>query len=399
MIQTTPFHERLSQLNTTGLYGHWSGYLSAQKYGMSAKHEYFAVRNSAGYFDTSPLYKYRIVGKDAEKFLGGVMTRDIRLCRPGKAQYTLWCDQRGYVLEDGVVFRHSENEFLLTAAEPNLGYFSDLIGRLDVAIEDVTEQYGMLAVQGPRSRRILAEVATEVEGLAFFEHADAKVGGAPVTISRTGYTGDLGYELRVHRDDALTVLDAVIEAGDGQGFRPFGEEALLMTRIEAGLVLINVEFSSSRFAFTDHDRVTPKELGFGWMLKGIDADDRPFIGRNAIRRELAEKTSRWSSVGLFVDYADYNRVYNDAGLIPPMDETPLDYESMLYDDEGERVGYATSLMYSPMLQRHIAMARVRPELAKAGSLVNLELTINHQYETVAAHVTRLPFFNPPRKTA
>ena len=140
-----------------------------------------------------------------------------------------------------------------------------------------------------------------------------------------------------------------------------------MTRIEAGLVLINVEFSSSRFAFTDHDRVTPKELGFGWMLKGIDADDRPFIGRNAIRRELADKTSRWSSVGLFVDYADYNRVYNEAGLIPPKDETPLDYESMLYDDEGERVGYATSLMYSPMLQRHIAMARVRPDLAKAGS--------------------------------
>ena len=220
-----------------------------------------------------------------------------------------------------------------------------------------------------------------------------------MTISRTGYTGDLGYEVRVGADDALDVLDAIVEAGEGQGFRPFGEEALLMTRIEAGLVLINVEFSSSRYAYTDHDRVTPKELGFGWMLKGIDADDRPFIGRNAIRRELAEKTSRWSSVGLYVDYADYNRIYNEAGLIPPMDETPLDYESMLYDDEGERIGYATSLMYSPMLQRHIAMARVRPELATSGSKVNLELTINHQYETVAAHVTRLPFFNPPRKTA
>jgi aminomethyltransferase len=399
MIQTTPFHERLSALNTTGLYGHWSGYLSAQRYGMSPKHEYFAVRNSAGYFDTSPLYKIRITGKDAEKFLGGVMARDIRLCRPGKAQYTLWCDERGYVLEDGVVFRHSDNEFLLTAAEPNLGYLSDLVGRLDVAIEDVTDQYGMLAVQGPRSRGILAKVAPEVESLGFFDHTEAKIGGGSVTISRTGYTGDLGYEVRVGSDDALDVLDAIVEAGEGQGFRPFGEEALLMTRIEAGLVLINVEFSSSRYAYTDHDRVTPKELGFGWMLKGIDADDRPFIGRNAIRRELAAKTSRWSSIGLYVDYADYNRIYNEAGLIPPMDETPLDYESMLYDDEGERIGYATSLMYSPMLQRHIAMARVRPELATSGTKVNLELTINHQYETVAAHVTRLPFFNPPRKTA
>jgi aminomethyltransferase len=172
-----------------------------------------------------------------------------------------------------------------------------------------------------------------------------------------------------------------------------------MTRIEAGLVLINVEFHSSRFAFTDHDRVTPKELGFGWMLKGIDADDRPFIGRNAIRRELADGTSRWASVGLLVDWQAYNRLYEEAGLIPPKDETPLDYESMLYDDDGNRVGYATSLMYSPMLQRHIAMARVHPQFGPAGSRVNVELTINHQYMTVPADTARLPLFNPPRKTA
>jgi glycine cleavage system T protein (aminomethyltransferase) len=160
-----------------------------------------------------------------------------------------------------------------------------------------------------------------------------------------------------------------------------------------------VEFHSSRFAYTDHDRVTPKELGFGWMLKGIESDDRPFIGRQAIRRELADKTSRWSTVGLVVDWRDYDRLYREAGLIPPKDETPLDYESMLYDDDGNRIGYATSLMYSPALQRHIAMARVQPALASAGSRVNLELTINHHYETVAADVARLPLFNPTRKTA
>jgi aminomethyltransferase len=399
MIKTTPFHERLDQLNTTKRYGHWSGYLSALKYDMSPKHEYFAVRNSAGFFDTSPLYKFRITGRDAERFLAGVMTRDIRTCRPGKAQYTVWCDDRGFVLEDGVLFRHSSDDFLLTAAEPNLGYLRDLIGRLDVSIEDVTDDYGMLAVQGPRSREILAKIAPGIETLGYFEHTDTKIGTAAVTVSRTGYTGDLGYEVRVPRDEAVDVLDAVIEAGDGHGLRPFGEEALLMTRIEAGLVLINVEFHSSRFAYTDHDRITPKELGFGWMLKGIDDDDRPFIGRNALRREVADKTSRWATVGLVIDWADYDRVYNAAGLIPPKDETPLDYESMLYDDSGERVGYATSLMYSPVMQQHIAMARVRPDLAAAGTRVNLELTINHHYETVAAGVTRLPFFNPPRKTA
>ncbi len=399
MIKTTPFHDRLSQLNESGLWSHWSGYLSALKYDMSPKHEYFAVRNSAGFFDTSPLFKYWIRGRDAERFLAGVMTRDIRTCKPGRAQYTVWCDDRGYVLEDGVVFRHSDNEFFLTAAEPNLGYLQDLVGRLDVEIEDVSEAYGMLAVQGPRSREILSKLAPEVDDLAFFEHTQAKIGSAPVTISRTGYTGDLGFEICVGSDQALPVLDAVVQAGDGYGLRPFGEEALLMTRIEAGLVLINVEFFSSRLAYTDHERVTPRELGFGWMQRGIDADDRPFIGRNAIRREIADKTSRWLSVGLELDWADYDRLYNEAGLIPPKDETPLDYESMLYDDEGTRIGYATSLMYSPVLQRHIAMARVRPDLATPGNRVNLELTINHQYQTVAADVARLPLFNPSRKTA
>jgi aminomethyltransferase len=399
MISTTPFHDQLSQLNRTGLYGHWSGYLSAVRYDNSAKHEYFAVRNAAGVFDTSPLYKYWIRGRDAERFLSGVMTRDVRRCRPGRAQYTIWCDDRGFVLEDGVLFRHSETEFLLTAAEPNLGYLSDLIGRLDVTIEDVTSAYGMLAVQGPRSRVVLATLAPEVESLPFFGLVETKIAGAPVTVSRTGYTGDLGYELRVSAADAPAVLDAVLETGAAHGVIPFGEQALLMLRIEAGLVLINVEFSSSRLAFTDHDRVTPSELGMGWMLRGIEDDDRPFLGRSAIRRELAEKSSRWASVGLLVDWREYDKAHRDAGLIPPKDETPLDYESMLYDDAGQRVGYATSLMYSPVLQRHIAMARVRPNLGAVGTRVQLELTINHEYHTVGADVARLPLFNPERKTA
>jgi aminomethyltransferase len=181
--------------------------------------------------------------------------------------------------------------------------------------------------------------------------------------------------------------------------RLFGEQALLMARIEAGLVLIDVEFSSSRLAFTDQQRMTPKELGFGWMLRGIDSSDRPFIGRNAIRRELADKTTRWSMVGVVVDWQHYDRLFFEAGLLPPKDETPLSYESMLYDDAGKRVGYATTLMYSPILQRHIGMARVRPELAAPGSRVNVELTINHEYRTVGAHVARLPLYNPERKTA
>jgi aminomethyltransferase len=311
----------------------------------------------------------------------------------------VWCDDRGYVLEDGVFFRHSETDFFLTCARPNLGYFTDLVGRLEVEIHDVTDDFGMLALQGPRSRETLALVADGIEELAYFSHLDTKIAGAVVTVSRTGYTGDLGYEIRVGRDDALAVFDAVVAAGEGRGLRLFGEEALLMARIEAGLVLIGVEFSSSRLAYTDAQRFTPKELGFGWMLRGIDSPDRPFIGRAAIRRELAEKTTRWSMVGLVVDWQHYDRLYTDAGLLPPKDETPLGYESMLYDDSGQRVGYATTLMYSPVLQRHIGLARVRPDLATAGSRVGVEITINHEYRLVGAEVARLPLFNPERKTA
>ena len=398
MVRTTPFHPRLSELNTTGLYTHWQGHLSALRYTHAPKHEYFAVRNSVGIFDTSPLYKYWVRGRDAERFLAGVLVRDIRTCQPGRAQYTMWCDDRGFVMEDGVIFRHTATEFLMTAARPNLGYLEGLVGRLQVELEDVTGEYGVLAVQGPRSGEVLTQLAGEAEALRYFEHTQTKIGSAPVTVSRTGYTGDLGYEITVEADQALDVLDAVLAAGNGRGMRPFGEQALMMLRIEAGLPLINVEFHNSRLVFTDDDRFTPKELGMGWMLRGIDGD-RAFIGRDAIRRELAGGTSRWASVGIVVDWQDWDRLYRDAGLLPPKSEHPLAYESMLYDDTGGQVGYATANMYSPVLQRHIGLARVRPNLATPDSAVRLELTINHRNTTVLARTAKLPLFNPKRKTA
>jgi aminomethyltransferase len=321
----------------------------------------------------------------------------------------VWCDDNGHVLEDGVLFRHADDDWLLTAAAPNLGYLESLIGRLRVSIEDVSDDYGVLAVQGPRSRAVLAGLAPEVEGLPYFGLTPAKIGDAPVTISRTGYTGDLGFEVIVGAEDALPVLDRILQAGEGHGLRPFGEDALLMLRIEAGLALMNVEFSSARLAFTDAERFTPKELGFGWMLGKDGAalgDDRPFVGRRAIERELREGTSRWATVGLWVDWREFERLHLERGLLVPKDETPVPWESMLYDGPGdhqgndrERVGYATSFMYSPVLQRHIAMARVLPAYAAKGSTVHLEITVDHEYLTVPASVDRMPLFNPARKTS
>jgi len=398
MIRTTPFHERTSALNETGLWEHWANHLVATRYQMSDKFEYFAVRNSAGLFDTSPLFKYRVHGPDAERFLAGLLIRDVRACAVGHGQYTAWCDDRGYVVDDGVVLRHGRDEYSLTAAEASLAYLQSLAGGLDVGIDDVSAEWAILAVQGPRSRDLLTALAPKVGKLGYFDVSAATIGGVPVTVSRTGYTGDLGYEIWAPSDGALAVWDAVWQAGRGRGVIPFGMTALYMARIEAGLLLRDVDFHSSRFAWTDAERATPIELGLAWMVRGIEADDRAFVGRDAIRREVAQRTSRWRLGGLMVDWRDYDRIYRAAGLIPPKDHTPIQDEYYVYDDELNQLGFATSQMYSPALQRHIALARV-PLDRTPGSRVKLELGVNHRYEYFDAEVTRLPLFNPPRRTA
>jgi aminomethyltransferase len=400
MIRTTPFHERTAVLNQTQLWSHWSNFLVADRYQLSDKAEYFAVRTAAGVFDTSPLYKYRITGRDAEAYLAGVLARDIRACPAGQAQYTCWLDERGFVVEDGVILHLRRDEYLLTSAEPNFAWFADRMGRRDVQIEEASDEIGALALQGPRSRELLAKLVPRVERLPYFGVDSGEIGGAEVTVSRTGYSGDLGYEIWAAAADALRVWDALWEGVQGYGVQPFGLDALQMLRIEAGLLLLDADFDSSRYAWNDAHRSTPLELGWGWMFRDLRRDDRAFIGRRALERELAEKTSRWAMRGLVVDWQDYDRVYDDAGLVPPKDHTPVIEDWMVYDDVHQRqVGYATSFMYSPVLQRHIAIARVRPDVAEPGTRVRLEFTVDHHYEQVAAHVARLPLYAPERKTA
>jgi aminomethyltransferase len=399
MIRTTPFHERTAALNETGLWSHWSGRLAVEKYQLSEKAEYVSVRNAAGIIDVSPLFKYRFSGPGAERFLAGVMARDPRMLKPGEAHYALWCDDRGNLVEDGVLLRDGPDEFTLTAAEPNLAYFADLRGRRDqVDIEDVSDGWAVLALQGPRSRMLLELLDRSIGALPYFGHGPATIGGREVRVSRTGYTGDLGYEIWCRADDALAVWDAVWDVSRGYGVVPFGLQALNMARIEAGLLLLDVDFASSRFAWTDHDRATPLELGLGWALRGLD-DDRAFIGRDALRREKADGTSRFRTTGLVVDYRAWNRVHEEAGLMPTMDHVPVQSEQYLYDDAGEQLGFVTSFMYSPVLQRHIGIARVPLGLAAPGSQVNLEIPVNHRYVHVAASTARLPLYNPQRKTA
>ena len=259
---------------------------------------------------------------------------------------------------------------------------------------------GTLALQGPRSRDMLRRLVPRTEHIPYFGVATGRIGGAEVTVSRTGFSGDLGYEIWIDAPDALHVWDTLWESVQDYGVQPFGLDALNMLRIEAGLLLLEADFDSSRYAWNDAHRSTPIELGWSWMFRDLKRDDRAFIGRRALEREIAGKTSRWAMRGLIVDWQDYDRVYSEAGLIPPKDHTPVVEDWMVYDDGHQhQVGYATSFMYSPVLQRHIAIARVRPGFAKPGTRVKLELTVDHHYEQVAAHVARLPLYNPERKTA
>lgn len=405
MVKKTPFYARQVELNETMLWEHWAGYAIPTRYQYSTVFEYFATRNSAGLFDTSPLFKYRFKGPDATKFLAGVLTRDIRHCAIGQAQYTIWCDDRGFVIEDGVVLHVAEDEYWLTSAEPNLRYFSQLIGRLQVEVTDMSENYGILALQGPHSLNILQQLSDAPAKLNYFEVTETEIAEKAVVVSRTGYTGDLGYEIWVKSDDALAVWDALMEAGRGYNITPMGMTALSMARLDAGLLMIEIDFSSSRYSWVDAQRETPLELGLGWMLRGLKKDDRAFIGRRAIEQEKANNTSRWKTVGLELDPQTYENIYNNNGLIAPKADLLIQETLYLYNDDfnsnpnSQYVGYITSFMFSPILKKHIAIAKLQPNFAKRGAEVYVELEVLHRSQYFPARVVRMPFYNPTRKTA
>ena len=402
MPKTTPFHARLEPLNEPMIWEHWAGYLAAPRYQYSDLTEYYATRNAAALFDTSPLFKYRFTGSDAEAFLARVMARDIRKCRVGQAQYTIWCNEAGYVMEDGVIMRVAAGEYWLTSAEPNLRYFKKQAKGFDVTIEDISTQYGILAIQGPHSLSVLSQLSDDVAKLRYFRVTQTQIAGADVTISRTGFTGDLGYEIWVGADDALTVFDAVWEAGKGYNITPIGSVALAFARIEAGLLLIDVDFHNARFAWTDAQRETPHELGWGWMFKNLQRDDREFIGRNAIEKEIATGSSRWKTVGLAVDWRDYDRLHREAGIMTPKEGVLLQSTMTIYhrsDIPWQYAGYATSFMWSSIKKQHVAIAKLPLDLCVSDTEVDLEISIIRKPEYVLARVVELPFYNPKRKTA
>ena len=405
MPLTTPFQARLAPLNQTGIWKHWSGYLVAPQYQPSLNAEYFAIRNAVSLLDTSPLFKLRFSGQDAPRLLSHALVRNIDDCDVGRAQYTCWCDARGFVLQDGVVLHVAPGEYQLTAAEPTLHYFRALAREMklaDATIEDISSEFGILALSGPHAHHVLAQLTDAANSLPYFGVMQTEIARCEVTVSRTGYTGDLGYELWVRSADALTLWDALMAAGRGFNITPIGTTALKMSRVEAGLLLMGTDFHSSRFAWVDAQRETPHELGGGWMFRRLGQDDRDFIGRRAIEAEINERTSRWKTVGIAVDPYDYERVYAEAGIIAPRHELYSESTMSIYRrgaKEWDYAGYGSSFLASPILRKPIALAKLPLDLAKRGTEVDLEIPVIRQPKNVLARVEPVPFFNPPRKTA
>lgn len=402
MLKQTPFHPRAVPLNQSWDWRRWAGYIVASKYEMTHEREYYAIRNSATLIDVSPLYKYEFVGADVERFFGRLLIRDIRTCKVGQAQYTCWCNEDGEALEDGVILRLADERFRLTVAEPNLAWFEDNALGYDVTITDISEQYAILAVQGPHSRTIIQQLTDiDISSIRYYGLVETMVAEQPALIVRAGFTGDLGYEIWVsatstssgQAEKALTLWDALMHVGAGYELTPAGMLALDVARIEAGLLLLDVDFGSAKYAWIASQRSSPLELGFEWMLRGIE--ERRFIGRNAIRNEL-QTGSTYAFVGLEVDWLDYETQFLHIGLPVSMDKTAQRHSIPLYADD-VHIGYATSHTYSPLLKKHIALATIKPEFAQLGTQVDVEVTIDHVRKTASATVVKLPFFNPRRK--
>jgi aminomethyltransferase len=393
MLRTTPFHPRTARLAEGESWRRWAGHLVASSYELTHEREYHAIRNSAALLDVSPLYKYHVRGPDAARLLDRIVTRDVRAAEPCQVLYTPWCDARGKMLDDGTVSRLEEDLFRLTAADPNLRWLEENARGMRVSIADVSEQIAALALQGPLARAIL-ERATEsdLSSLRFFRLRHTTIRGAPITITRTGYTGDLGYELWMDARDALPVWDALIESGTPYGIVPAGMLALDVARIEAGLLLIEVDYISARHALIDQQTSTPYELSLGWTVR---LDKPAFNGKRAL---VAEKWRgpAWRFVGIEVEWESLERLYADIGLAPRLPSQAWRTSVPLYDEE-RQVGYATSGCWSPLLKRYIALAHVERDYADAGTALEMEVTVEHRRKRAKACVRKLPFFEPERK--
>jgi aminomethyltransferase len=388
-------HSRTFPLCESLNYREWSGFYAVSAYETHHEHEYNAIRNAAALIDVSPLFKYRLSGRDAVKLVDRVITRDAFKLAVGQVYYTPWCDEHGKVIDDGTVTRLSDDSFRWTAADPSLRWLTQNAIGLDVQIEDISEQVAALALQGPTSGRLLDGVAdADVRGLKYFRMTRGTIAGVPVEISRTGYTGDLGYEIWMPWDRAVDVWDALMRGGRAFDIHPAGMLALDVARVEAGLLLIDVDFFSSKKALIESQKYSPLEMGLGRL---VQLDTRPFVGRAALIEER-QRGPKQQIAGLEISWTAVEALYDRLGLAPQIPAAASRIAVPVYRG-GRQVGRATTTTWSPVLKKLIALATVAAPHFEAGTALEIEVTVEAVRHRVPATVVKTPFFNPPRKTA
>jgi aminomethyltransferase len=403
----SPFHARTAPLNRKQQWREWSGYWASSAYADAHDIEYNAIREAAALIDVSPLYKYRVTGPDALALVDRVITRDASKMAVGQVYYTPWCDEHGMVIDDGTVHRVAEDEFFWTAADPQYRWLTLNARGLNVGIEDVTESLAAVALQGPFARAVLEEATEEpFADLKYFKRRASRLlggagkGGAGIDIgvSRTGYTGDLGYEVWIPVERAAEAWDALMAAGRAYGIRPAGMLALDVVRLEAGLVLLEVDYTSARHAINPEQNYSPFELGMGKLVALDKASD--FVGRLALRREQARGGPARRLVGVQLSWNDIERSFSRHGL-PPAISASIDRAAVpVYAPRGDRqVGKLTSHGWSPILKQAIGLASVSPAYEAVGSKLSVEWTVEGQRGRVDATVVPMPFLDLPRKRA
>jgi aminomethyltransferase len=391
----TAVHARTFALAGSLNYREWSGFYAVSAYEAHHEHEYNAIRNASALIDVSPLFKYRVSGRDALKLVDRIITRDALKLAAGQVCYTPWCDEHGHVIDDGTVTRLSEDTFRWTAADPSLRWFTQNAIGMDVVIEDISEQMAALALQGPTSGRLLDAVAdADVRNLKYFRMTRGSIAGVPVEISRTGYTGDLGYEIWMPWDRAVHVWDALMTGGRAFDIHAAGMLALDVARVEAGLLLIDVDFHSCKKALIESQKYTPFEMGLGRL---VQLDTRPFVGRGPLIEEQRRGPAR-QIVGLDIHWPAIEKLYEDVGLAPQIAAAASRAAVPVFKN-GRQVGRATTTTWSPVLKKLIALATVSAPHAGVGTSLELEVTVEAVRHRVPATVVKTPFLNPPRKTA
>lgn len=393
MAVGTPFHSRTAALCTSLRWKQWSGYFVAVAYDDFHDPEYHAIRNGAGLIDVSPLFKYDIEGPDALRLVDRMITRNATKCQVGQVLYAAWCDDEGKVLQDGCFQRLEENKFRATAAEQTLAWFLLNAEGMDVSVEDVSERYGALALQGPRSREILQKVSSkDLAKLRFFRLASTDVSGIPVVVTRTGYTGDLGYEIWVESESAEKLWDVLMKSGEGLGIQPAGMVALDRVRIEAGFPLIDVDFWNAEKTLVASQRSSPYEINMSWA---VHLSKPWFVGKRALVEEKKKGAERFL-VGLEVSFAEIERLYALEGLAPQLTNEASRVGVPVYSG-GRQVGKATSSCWSPLLKKFLALATVDRGYESPGTALDLEFTVEYVRRRAHAKVASLPFFDPERK--